>query len=285
MEKHHALLYLSPAGDPEFGEVKPLMVDLRGIEEIARLHLLHNIPGRFAPPSGAEAVPAAPTHVPWQSHIGEGSFTGATAENIANAAQGQFGIAGGAVPAGTISTTAVGKLADTLTSAIPAIPNNLSASPMANAMPIPIGQSASPQASAEQTQRLCPACNQPVVNKKFCTKCGAFLGPAPTDVSPPRVELATSATIVGRNESRQAGQVATSASPPFPFATSAPANQPVQNTVENMTPSATPERKTIGQVLRQTYSQSADIGEANPAPKRTITSLNSDLQRPVPKLD
>lgn len=46
MEKHHALVYLAPAGDPEFGEVKPFMVDLRGIEEIARVHLLHNATAR-----------------------------------------------------------------------------------------------------------------------------------------------------------------------------------------------------------------------------------------------
>lgn len=46
MEKHHALVYLAPAGDPEFGETKPFMVDLRGIEEIARLHLLHNVTTR-----------------------------------------------------------------------------------------------------------------------------------------------------------------------------------------------------------------------------------------------
>ncbi len=52
MEKHHALVYLSPAGDPEFGEVKPFMCDLRGIEEIARLHLLHNVAGRGAPDGG-----------------------------------------------------------------------------------------------------------------------------------------------------------------------------------------------------------------------------------------
>jgi hypothetical protein len=50
MEKHHALVYLSPAGDPEFGEVKPFMCDLRGIEEIARLHLLHNVAGRSGGP-------------------------------------------------------------------------------------------------------------------------------------------------------------------------------------------------------------------------------------------
>jgi len=64
MEKHHALVYLSPAGDPEFGELKPFMCDLRGIEEIARLHLLHNVAGRnsgqphLVGPEGEEGQPA-----------------------------------------------------------------------------------------------------------------------------------------------------------------------------------------------------------------------------------
>ena len=57
MEKHHALVYLSPAGDNEFGETKPFMVDLRGIEEIARLHLLHNVAGRMNPPGGPGSQP------------------------------------------------------------------------------------------------------------------------------------------------------------------------------------------------------------------------------------
>ncbi|MBI4533543.1 MAG: zinc ribbon domain-containing protein, partial [Candidatus Melainabacteria bacterium] len=54
MEKHHALVYLSPAGDAEFGETKPFMCDLRGIEEIAKLHLLHNVTGRSVAASEPE---------------------------------------------------------------------------------------------------------------------------------------------------------------------------------------------------------------------------------------
>lgn len=53
MEKHHALVFMAPAGDSEFGETKPLMVDLRGIEEIARLHLLHNVSSKPDPQSEA----------------------------------------------------------------------------------------------------------------------------------------------------------------------------------------------------------------------------------------
>lgn len=69
MEKQHALVYLAPAGDPEFGETKPFMVDLRGIEEIARLHLLHNVsvrrggdgPGQVVPMPGAPSPNPAPS--------------------------------------------------------------------------------------------------------------------------------------------------------------------------------------------------------------------------------
>lgn len=57
MERHHALVYLAPAGDAEHGELKPLMVDLRGIEDIAKLHLLHNVSSRKGPPSGLEKGP------------------------------------------------------------------------------------------------------------------------------------------------------------------------------------------------------------------------------------
>lgn len=56
MAKHHALVFLSQAADPEFGEIKPFMVDLGNIEDIARMHLLHNVSSRkgdalSAPPS------------------------------------------------------------------------------------------------------------------------------------------------------------------------------------------------------------------------------------------
>ncbi len=59
MEKHHGLVYLAPAGDAQHGELKPFMVDLRGIEEIARLHLLHNVAHRTGPDGGAAPQGAA----------------------------------------------------------------------------------------------------------------------------------------------------------------------------------------------------------------------------------
>ncbi|MBX9879084.1 MAG: type IV secretory system conjugative DNA transfer family protein [Candidatus Obscuribacterales bacterium] len=77
MEKHHALVFMAPAGDSEFGETKPLMVDLRGIEEIARLHLLHNVSNKPGPES------AAPTPADEESYSESADvlpmFAGATA--------------------------------------------------------------------------------------------------------------------------------------------------------------------------------------------------------------
>ena len=76
MEKHHALVYLSPAGDPEFGELKPFMCDLRGIEEIARLHLLHNVAARnpqgpgVPGPNGVPALPPGVTGGPASGAMG-----------------------------------------------------------------------------------------------------------------------------------------------------------------------------------------------------------------------
>ena len=54
MEKHHALVYLSPASDPEFGEIKPFMVNLGGIEEIARVHFMHNVIAKAQQKSGSD---------------------------------------------------------------------------------------------------------------------------------------------------------------------------------------------------------------------------------------
>ncbi len=224
---------------------------------------------------------------------GQGAWTGPAAENIAHAAQGQFGApGGGAVAVGTGSTSAVGKLADTLTSAMPAA----ALAQAASAVPATIGQAAHEVVSAvptqivvEQTQRVCPACKQPAANKKFCTNCGALLGPVTImDTPNKQIELERTASIVVRErlDAIPAGQASSSVvAPPFPFATSAPVSQPMQNIVEEFAPEPAQERKTINQVLRQSYTQSADIGQTNPAPKRTITSLNPDLPRPVPKLE
>jgi len=305
MEKQHALVYLSPAGDPEFGEVKPLMVDLRGIEEIARLHLLHNVSSRSGPPSGdgtGSAVPAPPTHVPWQSNLTQSASwrpapaEANTAENIAASAP-------------SASTTAVGKLADELTSGIPDNINVIT-EPVAGALTD--GASTNSVTTPKHiednlTHRICPACKQPATNKKFCTNCGAFLGqpassvdtaggeisanqPLPNSIpvrkasggSEQRVELETSAALVGQNRN-QSKQQAAAAPPPFPFAPGTPS---IKQIVQGM---ATSDPQQMGansaSITSQLPNNSVDSssGQTNPVARKPVTSFNTDFNRPVPK--
>lgn len=96
MEKHHALIFLSPAGDPEFGELKPFMCDLRGIEEIARLHLLHNVAGRGSPsalpgPQGQGQIP--PGALPPGAIPGQAGMPGGTPSMPGMAAAARGGAA------------------------------------------------------------------------------------------------------------------------------------------------------------------------------------------------
>ncbi len=288
MEKQHALVYLSPAGDPEFGEVKPLMVDLRGIEEIARLHLLHNVSTRSGPGDGGGAANATPqpTHVPWQSHLGQqGGWRQVPAQNAPEDLT---------TDAASPSTTAVGKLADTLTSAIPdaAVNPTISAiEPIAGI--IPDGSNAASASVPKQIEdnvshRICPACKQPATTKKFCTNCGTFLGqPAATIETAgnrivlnqnQKVELETSAVLVNR-ERVPVKQQAEAAPPPFPFA---PGPSSIQNIVQNISANkkpAAPERTDA--TSAPDYDQ---IPGLNPGQtKRPITSMNPERNRPVPK--
>ncbi len=285
MEKQHALVYLSPAGDPEFGEVKPFMVDLRGIEEIARLHLLHNVSSRNGGPSsngdsdGAATPP--PTHVPWQSHLGQ---VRPTQQNIAAAVAGK-------------STTSVGKLADELASTIPDLSS-------VNVVPEPVAGTLSDGANATSitspkqiednlSHRVCPACKQPATSKKFCTNCGAFLREPAASIdsaggeitanqplsssasarksgAPDRVELETSAALVGQNKPQPKAQAA-AAPPPFPFAPGTPS---VKQIVQGIGSPNTPQNS-----MTDITNQSA----VNPMPRKPVTSLNAELNRPVSK--
>ncbi len=79
MEKHHALVFMAPAGDSEFGETKPFMVDLRGIEEIARLHLLHNVSSKPGPESAAPIPDGSGSDDSESTVEGSPLFAGATA--------------------------------------------------------------------------------------------------------------------------------------------------------------------------------------------------------------
>ncbi|HEY9678438.1 MAG TPA: type IV secretory system conjugative DNA transfer family protein [Drouetiella sp.] len=174
MEKHHALVYLAPAGDPEFGEVKPLMVDLRGIEEIARLHLLHNVSGRKPTPSG----PAGDdTPMPELTPPEMGSLP----DMAAAAAQAANGIAQSLPPFPGAPNTP------------PPMPSFVQPTAPVAAAPAP---TATPAPAAANGARTCPLCSKAAGKGKFCIECGQFIGPAQPAAPQPQAELNTSAVIM-----------------------------------------------------------------------------------------
>lgn len=231
MEKQHALVYLSPAGDAEFGEAKPMMVDLRGIEEIARLHLLHNVSARkdgdgqeaepgdanapmpqggmpsFArgvqgqqfPHASADAPPFATHHDQAQGFAQNGSASSggasAYAQSAPGFAQGTPGFAQSA-PAFAQSAQAHPMTGQSATQSPYGQPPAQQQAPMAQPGSMQPAQAASPQAG-----RTCPNCMKPAGVRKFCIECGHFLGAAQPAAAQPQagqahVELNTSAAIM-----------------------------------------------------------------------------------------
>ncbi len=191
MEKHHALVYLSPAGDPEYGEVKPLMVDLRGIEEIARLHLLHNVSSRR--PMGPDGSPLPADFAPETGEPGGGQgdpmgMAAYQAPNSGNPYAGQYESQQMAVvqAAAPIQAMAVNQA------------NSGAMSPI---------------------NRICPTCHKPAGKGKFCIECGNFIGATVDNGA--NIQLATSAQIVQPQPQSQpayiqGNQDTPAAAPPFP---------------------------------------------------------------------
>lgn len=198
MEKHHALVYLSPAGDPEFGETKPFMCDLRGIEEIAKLHLLHNVSARkqtspdypegspdpgapapsFATPAGSLPFPSRPSAT---GSVGSDFVdSAAMAAQAAAAGFDQTGVGGGSANAnasGYSTANAGGYALGTVSAQVGAQSGSASAG-------------VSPNNTNNGASRLCPNCTKLAGKGKFCIECGQFIG------LPQAVELATSAQVV-----------------------------------------------------------------------------------------
>lgn len=189
MEKHHALVYLAPAGDPEFGEIKPFMCDLRGIEEIARLHLLHNVSSRRpddpTDPNGGGGGPD--DGMPPHPHL---SPTGG--EELA--AMG-FPPVGHGYPH-------------------PHAPQPVAPAAMAPAAQAPMMQPAA--VAAAPAVRSCGTCGKNPGKGKFCIECGAFVGAAAAAAAAPQVELATMATILDPHHASVAPAEAQPAQPAFP---------------------------------------------------------------------
>jgi hypothetical protein len=226
MEKHHALVYLSPAGDPEYGEVKPLMVDLRGIEEIARMHLLHNVSARRGPDGEMVESPAPDFAQPTGGlDMGMPGMHGGDAY----AAQQQYGQEAAYAQQGDYVQDANGQpqydqpmqYADP-GFAQPAFAQSQSGSFVQPELINPQYQSGGFQAQSADAGgiRTCPLCVKPAGKGKFCIECGQFIGaPAAGGTeSGAYAQMSTSAQIV---EPAYAGVAAAAAqpapnAPPFP---------------------------------------------------------------------
>ena len=186
MEKHHALVYLSPAGDPEFGETKPFMCDLRGIEEIAKLHLLHNVSARNQkspdyPEGSPEPGAAAPSFaspsgsLPFPSRPGN---TGNMGNDFADAA------------AMTAQAAAIGYDQTGAPAVYGSGNGSGNGNGYAQAAPAAAPVASSPNSTNNGASRLCPNCTKLAGKGKFCIECGQFIG------LPQAVELSTSAQVV-----------------------------------------------------------------------------------------
>jgi len=255
MEKQHALVFLSPAGDAEFGECKPMMVDLRGIEEIARLHLLHNVSRRGASPAAEAAAPGGtdPNH---------------PTPGAPPAPQ---------MPEGAVPMFARG-LGQAQAFAQDLVPDNFApqpeqqvayAEPAQYAQPAAVTQQA-PAAQVATSARICPACGKEAGQRKFCIECGHFMGvpQAPVEQAQPQVELATSAAIV---QPQQAAEAPSNA-PPFPSFARQPAGA---------SRSALLEPQAIADAAQTSYTQPAapEPQQQQAAPQAPATNPKSPFQR------
>jgi type IV secretory pathway TraG/TraD family ATPase VirD4 len=215
MEKHHALVYLSPAGDPEFGENKPLMVDLRGIEEIARLHLLHNVTNRKTPPGtippGAAPIdPSGPSGFPPNG--------GANPQSPHGAGAGPFGSVPQNLPQGPAPHPGMmpaGFSPAPFGQALYALAANLEGQIQSRGQAVLPGQTT--QNAIPVVDRVCTKCGHTGGNRKFCIQCGAFLGQSGQGVSgaqPAQYDAAAAQGSVPYQQS--SGQMPNYANPQMP---------------------------------------------------------------------
>ncbi|PZM77644.1 MAG: hypothetical protein DKT66_25525 [Candidatus Melainabacteria bacterium] len=254
MEKQHALVFLSPAGDAEFGECKPMMVDLRGIEEIARLHLLHNVSRRGVSPAAEAAGP-----------------DGAPPNNPIPGAPPAPQMPEGAVPMFARGLSQAQAFAQEL------VPDNFApapeqqvayAEPAQYAQPAAVAQQA-PAAQVAASARICPACGKEAGQRKFCIECGHFMGvpQPPVEQAQPQVELATSAAIVQPQHAAEAPSNA----PPFPsFARQATGGS---RSALLESPQA------IADAAQTSYAQPAAPEQPQAAPQAPATNPKSPFQR------
>lgn len=292
MEKHHALVYLSPAGDPEFGETKPFMCDLRGIEEIAKLHLLHNVTTRkpSSPPGMALDEEDGPVHtggvpsMPGFASQNPGALVDVLADVAAQSHEPDaYAPAPAPMPVPGVLPAAPGVVAYNNENLPQSQPQTAAAAEPFQSQPAQANTGAN---------RICPSCNKPAGKGKFCIECGQFIGAVQAaPVAAPQAELATSARVVSPAQAVQAPFVQPAADnagfgAPMPVVETAPQN----NLSATAQPHATPRYGGLAPQSREALpskrglfegaSQIAETAQqvlSGPAeaPRRPITSLNA----------
>jgi type IV secretory pathway TraG/TraD family ATPase VirD4 len=265
MEKQHALVYLSPAGDLEFGETKPFMVDLRGIEEIARLHLLHNVASRTVPPAAPDMAEISPDG-DFENVSGEIVYPDiATTDLVAperNMASLVRPFPRSSMPApaeeqptpvypANVGNTANYQNAQPVgpswgnsarQAANPAFP---STDPFAQASSDAARNNSSVQSSSQlnpasakiAAERLCGKCGHLAGGGKFCIQCGTFIGAV---TNPPAAEAAASNDFSRNAASGHAVGANVAAEQPdqAPFPAVRPSTTSVQSVADQITASA-----------------------------------------------
>lgn len=258
MEKHHALVYLSPAGDPEFGETKPFMVDLRGIEEIARLHLLHNVTARGPQPD--EEVAAEPP----QSSIVPG---GLLPKSLGQAIQAMSPVIKPAVDA--VSQTAAKVMPDPVKAQAtaaevqnrppfpfapgpaPTVSHMQSSAPAAaSAQPVapPENQPAASVSASNEGLKICQHCQKPAGKGRFCIECGKFVGQANNQTGAPdnlRAAVHDGASLPASQFGQYQNEQSAEAKPPFPTSANMHRKPPVTSLNADLTKIGLPQANDV----------------------------------------
>lgn len=306
MEKHHALVFLAPAGDPEFGETKPFMVDLRGIEEIARLHLLHNVSSKDDDPDGQDD-PDHPGNVPDQDDalpppnqagMPPTRDLGAAARNAIGATKQVLGEIVGpgsnyiastgysssygtninstpakVIPASSIPTNV--QPAQAATSYGSASSSSVPANPMAMAAmsapqtPLQTPVQTQPQGQAEPG--MCPHCNKRAGKGKFCIECGKSVAQAPAVA-----QTAVQAQMAPQGQAQNA-QSNMNARPGVPQPRYGGLDVTSRDAMPNKKPSMIPNASQVAQLAQRAHYQATEAESFGPLSQR-VAKESKDTQ-------
>jgi hypothetical protein len=277
------------------------MVDLRGIEEIARLHLLHNVQGRKpSPDDGGQPQGPGPDggipangggqpgydggQMPYNGGGGQPGYDG-SGQPVYDGSQtpydgsqpgydaGQIAAYGGNMPAqGEPAFPLFPGQAPQQAISYP-VPSSVNTGSILNAGNVAASVSSTPVASAAaQAARTCGTCGKSAGKGKFCIECGAFVGPA---VAAAATAVGAQQVVTGSVLERDGGAIINTAPPAEP----APPQFPTF-----VTPAAVaePQPALRKASLFESPQQIAETGSAYGAPTATQPGiLQGSKRQPV----